>query len=139
MSLHVLDTDILTLLQERHPRVQERVASCRPDELAITVISVEEQLSGWYRRLRRAGKPQELAHVYERLTRTAQSLSRLKILSFTEPAILRYQDLRKLKRNAGKMDLRIAAIVLEENAILATRNVRDFQGIPGLKIEDWSK
>jgi hypothetical protein len=32
--------------------------------LAITVISVEEQLSGWYRRLRQAKKPEQLARVY---------------------------------------------------------------------------
>jgi tRNA(fMet)-specific endonuclease VapC len=97
MSLRVLDTDILTLLQERDPVVVARVASFRPDDLAITVISVEEQLSGWYRRLRRAQKPAELAKVYQRLTTTVTSLSRLPILSFTEPAIDRYQQLKALK------------------------------------------
>ncbi len=139
MILHVLDTDILTLLQERHVVVQERVAACRPDELAITIISVEEQLSGWYRRLRTAKEPAELARVYRRMTIAIQSLSRLQILTYTEPAIHRYEELRKLKLNVRKMDLRVAAIVLEEGATLVTRNLGDFQGIPGLKIEDWSK
>ena len=139
MTVHVLDTDILTLLQERHLAVQERVAACRPEELAITVISVEEQLSGWYRRLRKAKKPAELARVYQRLAAAVQSLSRLQILSFTEQAIRRYDELRKLKLNVRKMDLRIAAITIDEGATLVTRNVRDFQDIPGLKIEDWSK
>jgi tRNA(fMet)-specific endonuclease VapC len=139
MTLHVLDTDILTLLQERHVAVQERVASCRPEELAITIISVEEQLSGWYRRLRTAKRPAELAGVYQRMTTAVQSLSRVQILSYTEQAIQRYEDLRKLKLGVRKMDLRIAAIVLEQAATLVTRNIRDFQGIPGLKIEDWSK
>ena len=51
MSLHVLDTDTLSLLQDGHAAVVSRVAACLTANLAITVISVEEQLSGWYRRL----------------------------------------------------------------------------------------
>lgn|SRR5262245_59859600 len=139
MTLHVLDTDVLSLLQEKDPVVTARVAACPPEELAITVISVEEQLSGWYRRLRRARKPPDLARVYARLTITAMSLSGLRILSFTEAAIHRYQALQSQRLNVGRMDLRIASIALENQAGVATRNVRDFQRIPNLVVEDWSK
>jgi tRNA(fMet)-specific endonuclease VapC len=48
MTLYVLDTDTLSLLAKGHPAVQARVAGCAAHELAITVISVEEQLSGWF-------------------------------------------------------------------------------------------
>ena len=43
-----------------------------------------------------------------------------------------------LSVNVRKMDLGIAAIVLEHNGVPATRNTRDFPRVPGLLIEDWS-
>jgi tRNA(fMet)-specific endonuclease VapC len=46
MSDFVLDTDILSLWQHGHPTVTERVASHLASELAITVITVQEQLDG---------------------------------------------------------------------------------------------
>ena len=60
MSLFVLDTDIVSLLQRGHPRVVSRCAARRPEELAISVISLEEQLSGWYSLLRKTKQPDEL-------------------------------------------------------------------------------
>jgi tRNA(fMet)-specific endonuclease VapC len=47
--------------------------------------------------------------------------------------------LRQLKLNVRKMDLRIAAVVLEQNATLVTRNARDFKQVPGLTFVDWSQ
>src|SRR6266403_1666874 len=120
MSLHVLDTDTLSLLQERHGGVLARVAACDPNDIAVTVLTVEEQLSGWYRRLRRAKKPEELAKVYDRLTAAVRSLSRLPILSFSEAAILQVKALQAANLNVRKMDLSIAAIALEHQAIVVT-------------------
>jgi tRNA(fMet)-specific endonuclease VapC len=47
MSLYVLDTDILSMLQDGNATVTQRVSQHSPDEIKITVISVEEQISGW--------------------------------------------------------------------------------------------
>jgi predicted nucleic acid-binding protein len=38
----------------------------------------------------------------------------------------------------GKNDLRIAAIALEVGGVVATRNVRDFNQIKDLRVDDWS-
>lgn len=138
MNRYILDTDILTLLQDGDPVVRRHVASHSKQSVAITVISVEEQLSGWYTRLRRAKTPPQLAQIYERLTRNVTYLSNTTILTFTEPAILRYQQLKNLRLAVAAKDLRIAAIALENSDILVTRNRRDFQKIPNLVLEDWS-
>ena len=138
MTLFVLDTDALSLYQRGDPAIVSRVQKHHPEEMAVTVITVEEQLSGWYALLRRARRPQDLAGVYDRLAANVRFLGRLQVLSFSLPAITRYEELQAQKLNVGKMDLRIAAIALEYGAILITRNRRDFERVPGLAIEDWT-
>ena len=54
MSLYVFDTDALSLYQHGHPVVIQNAAAHLSAGLAITVITIEEQLSGWYTLLRRA-------------------------------------------------------------------------------------
>ncbi len=46
MSRFILDTDHLTLLQRGHPSLLARVAATPPEDLAITIITVEEQVRG---------------------------------------------------------------------------------------------
>ena len=139
MSLYILDTDILQLFQDEYPLVTARVEAVAPDDLAVSVVSVEEQLSGWYAQLRQAKQPERLAWAYRRLAATVRFLSRIQIVDFDEAAIQRYGQLKKRKIKVGTNDLRIAATVLERDAILVTRNVRDFGKIPDLRTEDWSK
>lgn len=138
MSLFALDTDILSLWQHGHPNVAAHVTVHSANQLATTIITVQEQLDGWHARLPRAKTTKQIADVYRRLGDTVRFLSRVQILPYSESAILRYEHLRKLKLNIGKMDQRIAAISLEFGATLITRNRRDFQQIPGLLVEDWT-
>jgi tRNA(fMet)-specific endonuclease VapC len=138
MTLHIFDTDILTLFQDGHIVVCERVSRVPADTLAMTVLSVEEQMSGWYTELRKAKSSKRLAWAYRRLAENVRFLSRLKIVDFDEPAIGRYEELKRLRLSVGRSDLQIAATVLEAGGILVTRNVRDFQRVPGLVIEDWT-
>src|SRR5438445_5334363 len=101
MSLFVLDTDTLTLLQRRNPVVCERAAT-HATETAITVLTVEEQLSGWYGLLRKARKPDQFVVAYRSLAETVRFLSQLRILDYDEVALSRYEDLKRQKLNLGK-------------------------------------
>jgi tRNA(fMet)-specific endonuclease VapC len=139
MSVYVLDTDILTLLQHHHPIVVQHAAAHRMNHaVVISVISVEEQLSGWYQMVRQAKKKDTLAQAYQHLADTAMFLGNLKILSLNEAAIDQYVSLRNLKLKVGRKDLQIAAIALESHATIVTRNLRDFQRVPNLPVVDWS-
>lgn len=44
MSLYVLDTNILTLFEREHPTVCTRIAEHPAEEIAISVVTVEEQI-----------------------------------------------------------------------------------------------
>ncbi len=133
-----MDTDTLTLYRlGRRPlvsRINERPLS----EIGTTVITVEEQMTGWQAVLRHPKSDAHLADTYLRLTEAVRVLSGIHIVTFSEAAIRRYNALLAMKLNIGKMDLRIAAIALEENATVITRNLRDFGRVPGLACENWA-
>jgi len=71
VSLRALDTDILSLYQRGHPVVCQHVAAHPPVDLAITVISIEEQLTGWYALLRTTTRRDHLAIAYQSLAQRA--------------------------------------------------------------------
>lgn len=134
----VLDTDILSLIQRRQQPYVQRLLAIPPENRAITVVSIEEQFRGWLALIRRAKSRAALIYVYTRLSETLMFLSQLNILLFDDQATEKMDDLQQQKLRIGTPDLRIAAIVLSVDGILVTRNLTDFQQIPGLAIEDWS-
>ena len=46
--------------------------------------------------------------------------------------------LKSLQLNVRHMDLRIAAIAHDHDAMLVTRNLKDFRDVPSLAVENWS-
>jgi tRNA(fMet)-specific endonuclease VapC len=138
MSLFVLDTDILSLYFHGEPIVVRNVDSRASSELAISVITVDEQLTGWYTLTRQARQPYEISRAYARLGDAVVRLAKWRILPYTESAIARVAQLKALRLNVRLMDLHIAAIALKNGAVIVTRNQRDFGRIPALNIEGWS-
>ena len=138
MTLKVLDTVTLSLLERSDLTVLRRFLAVPPSDVAITVINVEEQMNGWQVYLRRAKTDKELVAAYAKLAASVRVLSGMQMLDFTEAAVARYNLLLGMKLNVGKMDLRIAAIALEAGATVVTRNLRDFQRVPELACENWA-
>ncbi len=139
MSRYLLDTDTITLLQHNHPQVLQNLSNHTAADVAISVINVQEQLAGWVSAINQARTPPAIRIAYDRLPNELLPVwKRFFVVSFLEPAILRFRQLLRQKLNVRGMDLRIAAIALENGLIVVTRNRRDFGRVPALVIEDWS-
>jgi tRNA(fMet)-specific endonuclease VapC len=139
MSLHVLDTDCLTLLLHGHAEICRRAAAHDPAELALTIVTVEETLTGWYSQIRKAKSDEQLIRAYAALQQAVEFCARARILPVAKEAMLHFNDLRPRKLRLGSNDLRIASVVLAHDAVLVTRNLRDFKRVTGLHVTDWSQ
>ena len=79
----------------------------------------------------------ELVRAYESLVEVTDFLHGFTRLPFDKEAAALFTKLRKQGIRIGTMDLRIACIVIEHDAVLLTRNTVDFEKVPGLKFENW--
>lgn len=93
MTLWILDTDHLSLLQRGDPLVEQRISTIDPDDIAITIISVEEQLYGRLNQIRRAKSLESLSSAYGFLRDTLDSFSNANILDFDKAATSCYEAL----------------------------------------------
>ncbi|MEO0519195.1 MAG: type II toxin-antitoxin system VapC family toxin [Cyanobacteria bacterium P01_A01_bin.116] len=138
MTLYVMDTDHLSLFERNDPRVVERVLMVRKgivDDLFTTVVTMQEQLEGRLAQVRRARDSARLMLAYRRLQETFGLFSDLDILNYNATADEYFRGFRKGGVRIGTQDLRIA---LSNEGIILTRNLRDFEKVPGLVIQDWS-
>ncbi|MBO0696787.1 MAG: type II toxin-antitoxin system VapC family toxin [Zavarzinella sp.] len=138
MPPFLLDTDIFSLWAVNDPVVRARVAAHPAADVGITVLTLEEALTGWQTALRQAKTNDDRSVVYGRMALTAAALGRLPVVACSRAALDRYDALRAMKLNVGSYDLRIAATALDAGAVVVTRNLRDFRRVPGLYCEDWS-
>lgn len=137
--LLVFDTNHLRELREDSApgrRLARKIEETKSEPFTCIVVA-EETLQGWIAliRKRRSGRDQVFA--YQRLQGTIEALSKLGILPFDTDVAMVFEELRKLLPRSGTMDLKIAAICLVYDATLLTRNLGDFQKIPGLRVENW--
>lgn len=95
-------------------------------------------MRGWLAHLNKLTDPAQIADWYDRLATRMFPVWRFELLPFPQSAQARFDHLRSLRLNIGSMDLRLAAVALESQLIVVTRNRRDFGRVPGLQIEDWS-
>jgi tRNA(fMet)-specific endonuclease VapC len=139
----ILDTDSLSLLERKIGaeffRMNASLAEFSPDEIATTIINFEEQMRGWMAFIAKANSIEKQISAYEKLNRFLENYRYIPILQFDENAGKVFQNLKNQKIRVGTMDLKIASIDISRNALLVSRNLSDFEQIPNLRVEDWTK
>lgn len=139
MSQYILDTDHVTLFQYGHSEIARRAKVIGGSNIFVTTITLEEQLRGRLAGISKAAtKPEKLAVAYQNLRKTVTYFCNVQLLNFDNPAYNCYQSLRQQRIRVGTQDLKIAAITLVNQAVLVTRNQKDFIQVPGLTFEDWT-
>ncbi len=139
MIRYILDTDHLSLMGRGHQRVTAKMLAALPGEVAITIITAEEQLRGRFSQIRKFPSGQACVIAYRQLRETIDDLKSMPILDFDLAAELIDQSLRQRKLRLGTQDRRIAAIALANKCVLVTRNRSDFGQVSGLTLQDWTR
>ncbi|MEE5991790.1 MAG: type II toxin-antitoxin system VapC family toxin [Oscillospiraceae bacterium] len=128
---YMLDTNICIYAQKQNPAVLHQFHEKASDGLAISIITLAELEHG----AAKSSRPEK--------SRVAliKFLSLVSVLLFDEKAAYEYgkirADLEKKGTPIGPLDMQIAAHAKAENLITVTNNVREFQRVEGLIIENW--
>jgi tRNA(fMet)-specific endonuclease VapC len=137
----VLDTDHINVLQNQSgaecTALAGRMAASADQQFVTTVVTLEEQMRGWLALIHRSSDPHRQVLAYAKLNGMADYFSRWVRLSFDERAANLFRQLRSQKVRVSTMDLKIAAMTLVHGALLLSANLRDFQQVPSLRVEDW--
>ena len=141
----VLDTQVVSQLQHSSEadieRLERKLTSLGDQDLRITIITPYEQLSACLGqiKLNRQRPEDDLANIRRLDDLIAYYASwRGRILLFDEGAVAHFRGFEaKLIQKIGARDSRIAAIVLSHGGLLLTANLRDFEQVPGLKVQGW--
>jgi tRNA(fMet)-specific endonuclease VapC len=137
----VLDTDLLSVVQRADGQSYEILArrlDSADDEVAVSIISFEEQMRGWLAYIASAKTSEEQVEGYRYLHALLDDFATRPVLDFDERAAKVYAELIRGRVRIGTMDLKISAIAKAHGALLLTRNLKDFRKVPGLRVEDWS-
>ena len=138
----ILDTDHLSLLQ--HPssaeaqRLVQRLNSSEDQDIATTVVSVEEQMRGWLQIIARYRDPMQQIAYYDKLIEFIRFFNNWMILPFHASSVQVFRGLQTAKIRISTTDLKIAASTIDHGSLLLSRNMRDFERVPGLQVEDWT-
>ena len=129
----ILDTDLMIGYLRKVPKAVELINRFKHDgiDLKTTILNVGELYKGAYLSMK----------VSENKNKIEEFLKNFNILNLTLVDIKQYAqisaDLRKKGEKIGDLDELIASIVITHNEILFTRNIRHYERIPQITLQNW--
>ena len=130
---YYLDSNIcIYFLKGIHPELKQRILSENPNNIKIPSIIKAELLHGAEKSQRRE----------ENLKIITNFLFPFEIIGFNDAESIEYSkirsDLEKRGEVIGPNDIIVAATVKANNGILVTNNMKEFERVKNLRLEDWS-
>ena len=130
---YMLDTNIcIYAIKNKPEQVLEKLKQNLSNGICISAITLAELQHG----VEKSINPEKNSMAL------LQFLSILDILPFDDLAAVEYGKicayLQKRGTPIGTIDMLIAAHAKTENLIIVTNNVREFERVPNLKIENWA-
>jgi tRNA(fMet)-specific endonuclease VapC len=137
--MYFFDTDTTTHLHQGHRKVIDRLKEVGDENVATTIVTAIEILRGRHEFILKAADGADLLRAQQRLDESEALLLDIRIFPINSAAAAEFDKLRQVKKlkKIGRADLLIGCIALAHRAILVTRNVKDFQQLPGLRVENW--
>src|SRR5690242_3592748 len=134
-----LDTDMLTHLHFGNSKLIDRIKREGENTVATTIVAAVEMLQGRHAFLLKAAGGKRLLLAQQLLDESEKLLLDTQIFPVNARAAAEFDQLRQVKKlkNIGRRDLLIACIALAHNAVLITRNIKHFNLVPQLRLEDW--
>ena len=136
----LLDTDHINVLQSMGPQaaaLSKNIAASVDPDFATTAITIEEQMRGWLALIHRSNDVYVQIPAYQRLVGLFDFFGRWPIAPFDTAAAAEFNRLRRQRIRIGTMDLKIASTALANGALLLSANLRDFEQVPNLRVENW--
>lgn len=130
---YLLDTNIcIYVINNRPPQVIARFREKALSSVAVSALTVSELAFG----AAKSGSQRNLETL-------EKFLAPVDILPFDEACAWQYGQVRahlsRIGTPIGSIDQLIAAHALALDAVLVTNNVREFQRVPSLRIENWAE
>jgi tRNA(fMet)-specific endonuclease VapC len=130
----LIDSSVLIQVERSGTDVASYVHGHEEEDAFLSVISASELLHGVHRATDPGIRAKRLAFVEGVLS--AVPVLEIDLATARSHAML-WADLARRGRMIGVHDTWLAAVCLAHDLRLATGNLRDFQRVPGLSVEEW--